>query len=703
MTMTISRYTCFGWTKMVDISTTYYKKPDIMVTSMDDAFAQDKVNSAFRSLYDQMTTYQPDTTANDFADFCWRGNIKNKYLGKVKAPAREVPLVGMTSTGATLNVGYITTSGDVVFYDIDTVKHSFLCYDIVWQKVDANIFQAADYGNQTFQIGGNGPTLECNCLFKPCVWDGLCSTILPQTQYCYNYTYYYDGNLFYSNDGRYPNNIIGWTCVGGTAQFITTDNYDVSKVSCTCCECTMYANESCVGPDGTRWTINNTICQWCVYETWEIVPTGTGGVCVADPDTGKLLARPALWSWNGTNNYGPMRVSSFCNGINACRGFNVGAKEDSGIGYICWAGCCHACDHLVVNFNTQVMDRNWKAGRIQEVGERKINWNPNNEYWDHCIGFCWDARYPLDNVFDTNKQYWKSPSRTFKDCFEGLDFDEGWGTIPYSREVYDEMFRCWKECGCINTYNMWLGGNYINYALCWCCHVVSNQRCRYAIDDYHNSWAIKTCLSTLYDGWWCSELHPTAYTSLYYRDDAYGIIHAAWVPPTWVRSQASLDCTWDIAYVPADCYTISGWSYPIQVVNDSGRYHWEPQMMYGLNWKPGDSGDPWSCCQPGFNSVSSNMMFSNIDSYPWCECFRNSIIENYNPWYGFHYYNYAQRSCLYIPEVWWNTWWSWQYAPYSYCRLTTHYCVHREMQGTGNGLDLTDISIRVRYKTGGTK
>lgn len=682
----------------MDVSTTYYKKPDIMVTSMDDAFAQDKVNSAFRSLYDQMTTYEPDTTTNDFADFCWKGDIKNKYQGKVKKPTREVPLIGMTSNGATLNVGYITTNGDVIFYDIDVIKNSCLCYDITWQKVDANIFQAADYGNATFQIGGNGPTLLCNCLFKPCVWDGLCSTILPQTQYCYDYTYYYDGNLFYSNDGRYPNNIIGWTCVGGTAQFITTDNYDPSKVSCSCCECTMYANETCTGPDGTVWTINNTICQWCVYETWEIVPTGTtNGVCVADPDTGRLLARPALWSWNGTNNYGCMRVSSFCNGINACRGFNYGAASQSGIGYICWHGCCHACDHLVVDFSTQIMNRNWKAGKIIENGDIRYNWNPNNEYWDRCIGFCWNAQDPLNNIFDTNKQYWKSPSRTFKDCFAGLDFDEGWGTIPYSREIYDEMFRCWKQCGCINTYNMWIGGNYINYALCWCCHVVRNS-CPLRIDLACDSFLVKACLSQL-PGDWCSELHPTRYTSLYYRDYSGGPIRPAWVPPAWIQNQPSLNCTWGIATIPADCFSNEGWAFPIQVKGDYDRCCWEPQMFYGLSWELGDNGDPWTCCRPGYNSVSSNMMFANTDGQ-WCDCFRNSTIDNYNPWYGFKYCDWGEQSCLYIPEVWWNEWANWQYAPYSYCRLTTHYCVHREMQGVNN-MDLGDVSIRVRYKTGG--
>ena len=51
----------------------------IQVSSMEDAWAQDKLNTALNSLESQMTNYKMEETDQEFAEFCYEGPTNRKY------------------------------------------------------------------------------------------------------------------------------------------------------------------------------------------------------------------------------------------------------------------------------------------------------------------------------------------------------------------------------------------------------------------------------------------------------------------------------------------------------------------------------------------------------------------------------------------------------------------------------------------------
>lgn len=672
----------------MDITTTIYKKPDIMVTSMDNAFGQDKINTVFRSLYDQMTSYKPDTTANDFADFCYSGKLTGKYNGgKVPKPLKEVPLIGITDSGATLNVGYISTSGDVVFKDIDSIKKTCLCYDLSWQDVQYGpILQAADFGNATFQIGGDGPTLLCNCLFKPCVIDDLNCSILNSVIYNYDYQYTYCNYPFYWNDGTRQSNIMGWYIVGGQCQFVTTDNWDGCCLSCNCCTCIMYENECCITPDGTVWTIHNDITSWCVYETWTKVPEIYDG----DRNTylerinetpwgcglGARMARPAFWAWND-NNWGTTVGNGYANTMRL-----------NG-----WCGCSYH-DTSWMCFN-----RHFKCGITHNT--YAWPWNPNNEYWCDCLGKCWKVNTPYDNAArDINKLYCSPVKKFMYDLHIQDRFNSGVHAIPYDKQTYCALACCY-ECNMKNQ-RTWVGGNYLEAT------------------EYYASWARQWMEIPGYCCWW-GDFYPgwrTGHPSDQCFNWTSGCASYGNVLPLYfmVEGTGGGRDDWNYSYSTmwgADAsinfpkYNIggniecNGWtksSFPTTTLfgsqipccgGDLTRLQWILpcyQMSGAILYLCG--------CEPPRETPAKLIYCCSYDDtlyYCWDSDFSGT---NYSPVWG-------QTPCgpttLTYSHSWFNMATEWVYAPYSYCRLTKQYCVHRRMLGSSK-FDVGNVSIRVRYK-----
>lgn len=257
---------------MLDITTETYKKPDIEVSSMDDAWAQDKVNTAFRSLYNQMTSYKKEETDQEFAVFKYRGSLRNVYSGTVPKPAKEVPLVGINEYGQQFNVGKINLNGQVIFNPIDTIRQVESNTEMEWQDVSYSLITGADFGTATFRIGGDGPTLLCNCLLMPNLCEGLNSTSLSQVDYCYNYKFTYNGFPFCYNDGSQCNDIIGWYTQGGCIVCINQNDWNPILLGCTCCVKTIKSFDRYEDEAGVTWTVCSNICSECVWETWQAIP-----------------------------------------------------------------------------------------------------------------------------------------------------------------------------------------------------------------------------------------------------------------------------------------------------------------------------------------------------------------------------------------------------------------------------------------------
>ena len=411
---------------------------NIQVTSMDDAWAQDKLNTALNSLETQMSSYKQEETDQEFADFCYSGSILKPYNTRVEKPLTEVPLMGIDDCGNQFNVGYIDTGGNVKFYSMDSIRHIKKEDCFCWTTSDINIIVGYDFGAAYFFIGGNGPMLRCNCLLYPCVCEDLCP------QYCLDCaSYEYNVELFYCcypwtyNTGQLPDDIVGWYTVGAVSVCVCTQDFNRDCLSCTCSICTICKQCEFVDEQGICWTVTNDISTCCVYETWQGIPDNNPVYCEIN---GCKYMKPIFWC-------------NYCNSKHWAYGDKMCDPVPGGGGVGDWYCWYEATNNL-----------DWKDDTC---------WNPNTcyfhcNYMNSCFKMCNVYSEGSPNAWVGKNLYQECLLKNYAKEMFCCDWDPSIQAIPYDKCKYERLKCAW--CNAV-THKRAVKGGFVsttNHALQVC-------------------------------------------------------------------------------------------------------------------------------------------------------------------------------------------------------------------------------------------
>lgn len=460
---------------------------NIQVTSMDNAWSQDKLNTALNSLESQMKAYKPEETEQEFANFCYSGSLSKQYCNKAPKPITEVPLTGIDNYGNQYKVGKIDTNGTVTFCPISSTRHIQTETDLEWFDPYTTVTIGADFGPDTcpgrckFRIGGDGPILDCNCLLWPCVCENLNPRMLSSIDYTYNYSYFYCGYPWHTNQGELPTDYVGWYVVGTNCCCVTVESFRSNCLTCTCCTCHMTNLDKFTDENGVAWTVCNQISVCCVYETWQTVPS-YDPIC---PSVKHYIYIPVTIDGYEYHEVRPIFWCNWCNSRHWAWAECIATSFCPGSQHPCWS---------MGGWNK------WYEGcNTLECAHDK--WNPNNDYF-HCIEF---DRYSMAPVC----RYASALVDDTRNCFvlEGcncfVDGDlknfalecapdkwiSGNNSIYYDKELYAKLKCCWDaesiyhrtyKSGYIATTNWYaysctcveMCGTVVDYTYakvdCWC-------------------------------------------------------------------------------------------------------------------------------------------------------------------------------------------------------------------------------------------
>lgn len=632
----------------------------IQVSSMEDAWAQDKINTVLNSLESQMTNYKMEETDQEFADFYYEGPINRKYCCVLPKPQTEVPLTGLDEKGVQYNVGKIDLNGNVVFNQVDSIRS--VCADNIleWYDVDISVNMTYEFPEDAvFAIGGDGPVLKCNCLLYPCVMDCVSPRELNEAIYNYNYRYYYMGYNWSYNDGSQISDIVGWYCpTQNVCCFVTVEAFNTSLLTCTCQECHLHKCDSYTDAAGVTWTIHNCICEYCVYETWQAIPE-------CDPITyepyylcmpvyGRCYIRPIFWCL-------PHSTSD-------CFARSWG-----------WAARIR-CINTDSRHGSVGGEYPWVEGRII-VDCKNDCWNPNNTYFSASAfdGFTQSVvngfrGAGLDQAYDSYgcNKYEPSVVRNFaKECAPDK-WNAGIQAIPYNKETYNKLKQIWNQNS--NYHRTYKGGyietvNHMTILDTYfaCCQPICTYACLHDGECFCWGWNV-----------------PEGYLPLYMCNGVCCGIFCEYVTPGW-------------------CGTNFAYSFPVYD-KTTGRFKYNhPYLLNCRCWRSGlcPSSDgiyctPYDCGKTG-TGVCNHEVF--IAECPVC-CICGSCYSHCGVNMGSDLYKVGGYDC-YADNVsccWFNTINNNSYLPYSYCRLTKMYCVQQHCVGTGTTSIGKMVRIKVRYR-----
>lgn len=94
-----------------------------VVTAIDNAYFQDKVNTALGKIETQVTEFKPDETDNAFTEFSYSGKVDASCVFHLAEPVESsVPVIGVMESGESYCIGSIDSNGTATFPALSTLN-----------------------------------------------------------------------------------------------------------------------------------------------------------------------------------------------------------------------------------------------------------------------------------------------------------------------------------------------------------------------------------------------------------------------------------------------------------------------------------------------------------------------------------------------------------------------------------------------------
>lgn len=420
-----------------------------VVTAIDNAYFQDKINTALGKIEAQINEFRPDETDNAFTEFTYSGKLDVSCVFHLPKPVdNSVSIVGVMEDGEQYCVGKIDQNGTATFSSLSQVNVACQT-SFEWQN------SAYCYTN----FPSSCCSLWCSCT---CEGPEVC---IACATYCYNWIYkWVVGSCCYCYEPYNPawwkdcsvtslydlNYVCGrWLTCNSLVCYIPAIDY--SEGQCYywyCCACDCYLTALCYDCEECYYDCDG--CQVCVE------CSGIYYDCDTCPEY-------VIYCED---------VSDLC----VCVRINAGCWV-----YVCcdtcMTYCCSTCTYCCGDGELTADGLVWQCRTI-------VSCQPVHEVW-HKGDFCLtDATVKAANPNEKvcNGQH------CAEDCSQ---YDPRIGAMPYDKKVYKDVVgnqtvnsavQYWTGQGDSSGYYTYLRDTTIRRVLITCCRTADYSGCNFAIN-----------------------------------------------------------------------------------------------------------------------------------------------------------------------------------------------------------------------------